>query len=108
MDPHRYNRHSMFLRKDNDISNSLSSLSAVACASFLACLLVSDFGASVPLHCNASIEPQTEEDVGLLVQLGFDITAFTPAAYQRGSLPRPSQMTHLEDGFALRCFQRLS
>ena len=37
------------------------------------------------------IEPQTEEDVGLLVQLGFDITAFTPAAYQRGSLPRPSK-----------------
>ena len=31
----------------------------------------------------------TEEDVGLLVPLGFDITAFTPAAYQRGSLPRP-------------------
>ena len=41
-------------------------------------------------NCRASIEPQTEEDVGLLVQLGFDITAFTPAAYQRGSLPRPS------------------
>ena len=37
------------------------------------------------------IEPHTEEDVGLLVQLGFDITAFTPAAYQRGSLPRPSK-----------------
>ena len=50
----------------------------------------------------------TEEDVGLLVQLGFDITAFTPTAYQRGSLPRPSKMSHLEDGFALRCFQRLS
>ena len=41
-------------------------------------------------NCRASIETQTEEDVGLLVQLGFDITAFTPAAYQRGSLPRPS------------------
>ena len=50
----------------------------------------------------------SEEDVGLLVPLGFDITAFTPAAYQRGSLPRPSKMSHLEDGFALRCFQRLS
>ena len=33
----------------------------------------------------------TEEDVGLLVPLGFDITAFTPVAYQRGSLPRPSK-----------------
>ena len=30
------------------------------------------------------------EAFGLLVPLGFDIAAFTPAAYQRGSLPRPS------------------
>ena len=30
-----------------------------------------------------------EKAFGLLVLLGFDITAFTPAAYQRGSLPRP-------------------
>ena len=37
------------------------------------------------------IEELTEEDVGLLVPLGYDITAFTPAAYQRGSLPRPSE-----------------
>ena len=37
------------------------------------------------------IEPHTEEDVGLLVQVGFDITAFRPPAYQRGSLPRPSK-----------------
>ena len=37
------------------------------------------------------IEDQTEEDVGLLVPLGYDITAFRPAAYQRGSLPRPSK-----------------
>ena len=37
------------------------------------------------------IETLTEEDVGLLVQVGFDITAFTPPAYQRGSLPRPSK-----------------
>ena len=29
------------------------------------------------------------EAYGQLVQLGFDITAFTPAAYQRGGLPRP-------------------
>ena len=26
---------------------------------------------------------------GLLVLLGYDITAFTPIAYQRGNLPRP-------------------
>ena len=55
-----------------------------------------------------SSEILTEEGLGLLVQLGFDITAFTPTAYQRGSLPRPLMKSHLEDGFALRCFQRLS
>ena len=39
----------------------------------------------------ASSKPHPEEDVGLLVQVGFDIAAFTPPAYQRGSLPRPSK-----------------
>ena len=29
------------------------------------------------------------EDFGLLVQVDYDITAFTSPAYQRGSLPRP-------------------
>ena len=38
-----------------------------------------------------SSKPHPEEDVGLLVQVGFDIAAFTPPAYQRGSLPRPSK-----------------
>ena len=33
----------------------------------------------------------TEEDVGLLVQVSYYITAFTLPAYQRGSLPRPSK-----------------
>ena len=43
-------------------------------------------------HCSqGSSKPHPEEDVGLLVPLGFDITAFTPATYQRGSLPRPSK-----------------
>ena len=47
---------------------------------------------SVPHYrCRTYIEHHTEEDVGLLVQVGFDITAFTPPAYQRGSLPRPSK-----------------
>ena len=32
-----------------------------------------------------------EKPIGLLVLLGFDITAFTPTAYRRGSLPRPSR-----------------
>ena len=45
----------------------------------------------MPLALSHSIEELTEEDVGLLVPLGFDITAFTPVAYQRGSLPRPSK-----------------
>ena len=31
----------------------------------------------------------TEEDVGLLVPLGFDITAFTPVAYLGRSLQPP-------------------
>ena len=47
-----------------------------------------------PIHLSQHtglIETLTEEDVGLLVQVGFDITAFTPPAYQRGSLPRPSK-----------------
>ena len=47
----------------------------------------------IPRHLRAQdiIEPQTEEDVGLLVQVSFDITTFTLPAYQRGSLPRPSK-----------------
>ena len=31
----------------------------------------------------------SSEVFGLLVQVGFAITDFTPPAYQRGSLPRP-------------------
>ena len=45
---------------------------------------------------------------GQLVQLGFEVTVFTPAAYRRRSLRRPSWSPHLVAGFALRCFQRLS
>ena len=45
---------------------------------------------------------------GLLVRVGFAIADFTPPAYRRGRLPRPSTKSHLGDGFALRCFQRLS
>ena len=50
----------------------------------------------------------SSEVFGILVQIGFDIAAFRPSAYQRSSLLRPSWKSHLEDGFALRCFQRLS
>ena len=48
------------------------------------------------------------ESLGLLVLLGFDITALTPVAYQRRSLQRPSGRSYLEAGFVLRCFQHLS
>ena len=44
-----------------------------------------------PYRAQIIIEPQTEEDVGLLGQVSFDITTFTLPAYQRGSLPRPSK-----------------
>ena len=56
---------------------------------FLAYFLVTPI--SLPDLSRRSIKELTEEDVGLLVPLGFDITAFTPVAYQRGSLPRPSK-----------------
>ncbi|NDV80174.1 hypothetical protein D0T57_14570, partial [Dysgonomonas sp. 511] len=45
---------------------------------------------------------------GQLVLLGYDITAFTPAAYQRCSLQRPLVISYLAAGFVLRCFQHLS
>ena len=45
---------------------------------------------------------------GRLVLLGFGVTAFTPAAYQRHSLWRPSRRSYLGEGFVLRCFQHLS
>ena len=48
------------------------------------------------------------EAFGILVLLGFVITDFTPAAYLRSSLLRPSWKSHLGASFALRCFQRLS
>ena len=77
------------LRKNNLICNTFESF-AVALCTFLAYFL------SFPLRCLSVSQSHhrkslTEEDVGLLVPLGFDITAFTPVAYQRGSLPRPSK-----------------
>ena len=33
----------------------------------------------------------TAKVFGQLVRLGFDVTVFAPAAYRRGSLPRPSK-----------------
>jgi hypothetical protein len=42
---------------------------------------------SCPRPCEAPEDGCTKL-YGLLVPLGYDITAFTPMAYQRGSLPR--------------------
>ena len=64
-------------------------LRAAYCISWLFPQGVND--ASCRPRSQGSSKPHPEEDVGLLVPLGFDITAFTPAAYQRGSLPRPSK-----------------
>ena len=91
MDPHRYNRHSMFLRKDSKEDSEerqqqeLDRL--VSCANCHFTLIPLYFHPLSPEQAKT----HTEEDVGLLVQVGFDITAFTPPAYQRGSLPRPSK-----------------
>ena len=53
----------------------------------------------------------SEESLGQLVRLGYAVTSFTPAAYQRGSLPRPSYgslilrlVSHL-DAFSAYLFQ---
>ena len=76
----------MFLRKNNAASNKVSDHFD---------FVVNSISWLVPLNpMNLTIrfiEPQTEEDVGLLVQVSFYITAFTLPAYQRGSLPRPSK-----------------
>ena len=116
MDPHRYNRHNISLRE----ILSLTSLSVISIRHVhnnsskvvtvsLALLLLYIFTVPpIPFRCHSEDVSDPEEDLGLLVQVSFDITAFTLPAYQRGSLPRPSLKSHLEDGFALRCFQRLS
>ena len=77
----------MFLRKDN------SELTCVhrAVFHFSISWLTSFTPISLPDSSRSSIEELTEEDVGLLVQVSFDITVFTLPAYQRGSLPRPSK-----------------
>ena len=68
---------------------------------FMACI------ATCHLLIYQSFLPE-KESLGLLVLLGFDITALTPVAYLRRSLQRPSGRSYLEAGFVLRCFQHLS
>ena len=76
----------MFLRKDFKARDRYHCLRFAAYLFFFGL-----FSSMTLLNSYARKITHTEEDVGLLVQLGFDITAFTPTAYQRGSLPRPSK-----------------
>ena len=57
-------------------------------ASLQSCKLSCVFFVYVSLHMLSRFARC--EALGLLVPLDFDIAAFTSAAYQRGSLPRPS------------------
>ena len=79
----------MFLRKDNSATRTDSESMPIDRVAhyfhFLACFLFA------PLDYRVKKNNHTEEDVGLLVQVSFYITAFTLPAYQRGSLPRPSK-----------------
>ena len=59
-------------------------------------------------HGSKCVNTCNGKTIGQLVQLGYDVTAFTPAAYQRPRLGRPSGRSHLAAGFVLRCIQRLS
>ena len=79
----------MFLRKDNSANDFI--MPFVAVHSIIGFILIFRLNPLYLSQHTGLIETLTEEDVGLLVQVGFDITAFTPPAYQRGSLPRPSK-----------------
>ena len=73
MDPHRYNRLIFLVRQSPFTVADVISLRETLRFSLLSLRLLLLY-----------------EAFGLLVRIGFDITAFTPSAYQRGSLPRPS------------------
>ena len=93
MDPQRYNHLNTF--KMFDLDNATLSVTFALLVSLLTLLIYQSF---LP----------EKESLGLLVLLGFDITALTPVAYLRRSLQRPSGRSYLEAGFVLRCFQHLS
>ena len=42
------------------------------------------------VHAEGITSLKPEESFGQLVRLGFDVTVFTPASYQRPRLGRPS------------------
>ena len=46
---------------------------------------------TIKLRTQLSQKKKYKEKFGQLVLLGFDVTTFTPAAYQRRSLQRPSK-----------------
>ena len=75
------------LRKDNSMRLD-SSPSVVTCQGLF--LIIPYASLRMLPYIAKGKGTTTEEDVGLLVQVGFDIAAFRPPAYQRGSLPRPS------------------
>ena len=116
MDPHRYSRHNISLREilrltslpEISFTSVHNNSSKVANCFFGFTPSLHRIVPQIPFRCHTEDVSDPEEGLGLLVQVSFDITVFTLPAYQRGSLPRPSLKSHLEDGFALRCFQRLS
>ena len=74
MDPQRYNHLNTF--KMFDLDNATLSVTCALLVSLLTLLIYQSFLPEI-------------ESLGLLVLLGFDITALTPVAYQRRSLQRP-------------------
>ena len=74
MDPQRYNHLNTF--KMFDLDNATFSVTFAMSVSLLTLLIYQSFLSEI-------------ESLGLLVLLGFDITALTPVAYQRRSLQRP-------------------
>ena len=101
MDPHHYNRLIFVHREDFPPLCGISyEKDNLALTRLLPCVTRSAFFLQfqaffvfvffVSLHASFFSRIARCEALGLLVPLGFDIAAFTPAAYLRGSLPRPS------------------
>ena len=113
-----------FLEVQNAVSRAVVPLEASSVSLFAPlaslCLLVCEGFASGPVSA-AAVLPRclghnrsarcvafARKAVGILVLLGWDIAALTPATYLRRSLQRPSWRSYLGEGFVLRCFQHLS
>ena len=113
-----------FLEVQNAVSRAVVPLEASSVSLFAPpaslCLLVCE-GLASGLRPAAAVLPRclgatrslggvafARKAVGILVLLGWDIAALTPATYLRRSLQRPSWRSYLGEGFVLRCFQHLS